>query len=102
MMTQKLILDVESNKPLSHYGPSHIIVYNDGDKKYHVTTREEFLREQNKKIEDLYNAFKEFKDLINHKVEENDDKYNNFLSMYKKTNEKMIGLIKSVTKMEEL
>lgn len=101
-MTQKLILNVESDKPLSDYGPSHIIVYNDGDKKYHVTTREEFLREQNKKIEDLYNDFKNLKNSINQKVEENERKYNDFLSMYKKTNEKMIGLIKSATKTEDL
>ena len=122
-MIQKMMIEVESSRPISSYGDGHILVLDGIKNKYYVTTREAFLYEQNKKIEDIKKKLEKLQndneiftnktntDISNFKksllkenenfVEQMRKEYNDFLSQYKETNEKMIELIKSVIITEE-
>lgn len=52
-MTQKMIIEVETSKPLSSYGEGHVIVYNAQKRNYYVTSRDNLLAPQNAKIGEL-------------------------------------------------
>ena len=59
-MVQKLIINVNANKPLDSYGDGHMLIYDATKKEYFVTSREAFLSPQNNKIKELeqkVNAF---------------------------------------------
>lgn len=114
-MIQKMTIDIESTKPLSAYGSGHTLVYDEDKNHYFIVTREEFLKVQNDKIKNLNekfykleNLFKMFTNEINNNLEnfkkveknffdESNNKYNEFLTQYKETNEKMINLIRKLT-----
>lgn len=96
-MKQKMVIEVESTKPLSSYGSSHIIVY-DSKKGYYATTREAFLRPQNEKIEQLEAMFSELEKSYTQAYNGMVQKYNDFLRTYKETNGKMIEMIKALQK----
>lgn len=122
-MIQKMMIEIESAKPVSSYGDGHILVLDGIKNRYYVTTREAFLVEQDKKINKLNENFSNlkkdmesfasrvnnqnltFERLTKEDVEKfkNDmmNQYNDFLKQYKETNEKMIELIKTVVIMEE-
>lgn len=118
-MGQKLVIDVETNKPLSSLGDNHIIFYNSSTNKYYVTTYESFLEPQKNAIEkiekenkDLKNNFDNLIKIENKKrqeleekfqafVEEMNNKYNEFLNVYKETNAKLINMVKTVVIEEE-
>lgn len=52
-MVQKLIINVNANKPLDSYGDGHMLIYDATKKEYFVTSREAFLSPQNNKIKEL-------------------------------------------------
>lgn len=122
-MGQKLVIEVDTNKPLSSFGDSHIIFYNETQNKYYVTTYESFLKPQNdaikriekenetlkknyenfikitkeknkKSLEELENKLNNFKETMN-------KKYDKFLKTYKETNSKLISMVRTVVIEEE-
>ncbi len=121
-MIQKLMIDVESTKPLNEYGDGHVLLYNKRDNNYYVTTRESLFAVQDAKIKELqekYNDFekkvssdfKSFKTIIEKKYEqelkelqkENSEfkdsmveRETNFLYSYQETNAKLIDMVKKV------
>ena len=60
-MLQKVMIEVESSKPLHTYGDGHIIVYDLSKRRYYVQTRNTFLKEQNDKIAELEKKFEKLK-----------------------------------------
>ena len=52
-MVQKLIININANKPLDSYGDGHMLIYDATKKEYFVTSREAFLSPQNNKIKEL-------------------------------------------------
>ena len=111
-MLQKMIVNIECTKPLSQYERNHILIYDNSTQSYHITTKEEFLKEHNEKFDNLILEFEKLKEEYNQKfeqkeqeqkefIEESNKKMKDFLSTYKTTNEKMINLIKSVIYKEE-
>lgn len=98
-MKQKMIIDVEAPMNLSSCGDNYMLIFDSTKGYYTVTTREAFLAPQNAKIEQLEKDFIETKN--NFKVEyekfreESENKYNEFLKVYKNTNAKMITMIKT-------
>lgn len=61
-MVQRLILEVESPKPIQEYGDGHVLLYNKASGKYYVTTRESLFAVQDAKISSLENKLKIFMD----------------------------------------
>lgn len=106
-MVQKLMIEVESEKLLPEYGDRHMIIYDSVKKRYYVTTRESFLREQNKKIETLESLVKNheltMKKYMKDCDKQNGDfetkfeaKFDTFIKQYTETNAKLIEMVKKV------
>lgn len=95
-MVQKLMIEVESEKLLPEYGDRHMIIYDNVKKRYYVTTRESFLREQDQKIKELEIEMEKQKEEIQKYIKECDEKYKNFLNVYTETNSKLIEMVKKV------
>lgn len=122
-MAQKLVIEVDTNKPLSSFGDSHIIFYNEAQNKYYVTTYESFLKPQSDAIKKItlenetlkknYDNFikitkknneeslENFEKRLNEFMENMDKKYAEFLKVYKETNAKLINMVKTVVIEEE-
>jgi hypothetical protein len=133
-MIQKMMIEIESSKPISSYGDGHILVLDGTKNRYYVTTRESFLSEQDKKIKDLFESFdnlsknnsismmkmrEDIEDFKSNMTKSNENfqyllelknkefkeamrrEFNDFLTQYKDTNEKMLNLIKQVVISEE-
>lgn len=96
-MIQKIMLEVESQKPLPQYGDRHIIVYDAAKQNYYVTTRESFLKQQNDDIKNMSDRLdKEIQDMQAFKAEMKAE-FAKFLTNYKDTNSKIIEMVKSFT-----
>lgn len=106
-MIQKMMIEVEAEKLLPEYGDRHMIIYDNAKKRYYVTTRENFLQEQNKKIETLETLVKNHEltmkkyikncDNQNKNFEEKmNEKFDAFIKQYTETNAKLIEMVKKV------
>lgn len=106
-MIQKIMIEVESEKPLTEYGDRHVILYDNVRNRYYVQTREKFLEAQNQSIEQLEKRMKDCEEKINNYIEdikkekndfikESEEKYNEFLKSYALANEKILNMVKSV------
>lgn len=106
-MVQKLMIEVESEKLLPEYGDRHMIIYDSSKKRYYVTTRESFLREQNEKIKKLEALVKNHELTMKKYIENCDNqnkdfetkieaKFDAFMKQYAETNAKLIEMVKKV------
>ena len=95
-MIHKVMIEVEADKALSEYGDRHIILFDATKKRYYVQTRENFLSEQKQEIEKLRKEIKQHEKTMQEYIESADEKYRKFIETYSKTNEKVLGLVKSV------
>lgn len=68
-MVQKLIINVDANKPLDSYGEGHMLIYDAAKKQYFVTSREALLSPQNNKIKELEAKLEKFVKLITEQEE---------------------------------
>lgn len=117
-MIQKYMITVDLDKPLAKFGDKHVLLYDKNSNTYSVATEEGFLAPQNKKISELSKNFEKLKKTTNtilqeiirlqnefvenvknqnnNDKKEMDEKYQNFLATYKKTNSKMIEMIEEL------
>lgn len=100
-MIQKVVLEVESEKMLSEYGDRHVILYDEKKGRYYVQTREKFLSEQNQEMKKLKERVEESEKKMKEYIEEADEKYRNFLQTYSETNQKVLGLVRSVVEVKK-
>lgn len=95
-MKQKIVIEVESEKPLSSYDNGHLIVFNKDKNNYYVTSREDFLRAQNEEIEKIKKDQEDIRNSFNLFVKDMNFKYQNFLKNYQETNGKLIEMVKKI------
>ena len=104
-MIQKLMINVESDKPLSKCGNNHVLLYDERKGRYYVTTKKALFEEQDQKIARMELELKDFED----KVKTEEEKLMNeleiwkkeFLSKYAETNSALIQMVKNVVVKEE-
>lgn len=105
-MTQKMILEIETKKPLNAYKDGFIIVRDDARDKYVAVEKEDFFSQINKRIDKISNDYESLKKYFlciketleeNYKnfTEDNHKKFNDFLLTYQKTNAKIIDMVKA-------
>ena len=110
-MIQKLVLDVESQKPIQEYGDGHVLLFNKSANRYYVTTRESLFSVQDAKIQELEQKYNDF---ITNQVKNNDafkqlidktvtdftnnmtEKETQFLEKYHDTMASLIEMVKKV------
>ena len=100
-MIQKMMIEIESKRPISEYGDGHVIVYNEASKNYYVQSREEFLKQLNLKMDKMFENFTKLEEKVNDKERTMDKKFEDFLKTYQETNAKMIQMIKQLTAEED-
>lgn len=59
-MMQKLLINVESPKPLQSYGDGHVLLFNETSQNYYVTTREALFAVQDAKIKKIEEKLEKF------------------------------------------
>lgn len=100
-MTQKMIIEVETSKPLSSYGEGHVIVYNAQKRNYYVTSRNNLLAPQNAKIGELEKIVEDAESQIEKTKTNIDDTVAKLVSTFEDfrsgTSETMNGRIDSLT-----
>lgn len=87
-MIQKMMIEIESAKPVSSYGDGHILVLDGIRNRYYVTTREAFLVEQDKKIENLNTSFSNLQSNTSQFMVKMNDDISNFEKITKEDIEK--------------
>ncbi len=113
-MAMKLLIEVQSNKPLSSYGDNHIIAYDSNNKNYYVTTAESFFASQNNKIKAMIdevntmntniNQFKQDIDKfeagllnrVNSFQQDTNRKFEEFIHQYQETNARLIAMVREL------
>ena len=100
-MIQKMMIEIESKKPISEYGDGHIIVYNSAKRNYYVQSREDFLKDVNQKLDKVIESFSKLEKQVDSKEKTLDKKYEDFLKTYQTTNAKMIEMIEKVVNNKE-
>ena len=95
-MIQKMILEVETDKPIERLGNGHIILYDNTKKRYYATTREQFLQIQDEKIENLRKEFEILKKENEEFARTMKETFAKNTKIQKETNSKLIEMVKSV------
>lgn len=106
MIRHTYSIDIKSNTPLHSLGDGHIMVYDENDKCYYATTREQFLRTQNKRIDDIQNFYAVLETATKNRIKELQDSFDEFVSKvnannkafmetYKETNAVVLNMVKS-------
>lgn len=110
MIKHTYAIEIKSNTPLHSLGDGHIMTYDEEDKCYYAVTREQFLRSQNKRIDEIQNAyavleskFNDFTQECKEFMKEMTEKYSAFLKTYQETNAVVLDMVKTFveTKQEE-
>lgn len=95
-MVQKMVINVESSKPLSAYGGNCVLVYDNTKNQFYATTRESFLAPQNARIVELNQNFKDLQKEFNDYKKSMTDNYNTFIKNNQEFNKQVIAMVKEI------
>lgn len=98
-MKQKMLIEVNAEKPLNEYNETHVLLYDGIKKQYFVKSRDELLSSQNTKIKELEAKIDLLKKENDKFKNELTQKFASFLETYQETNNEIIQMVKSL--MEE-
>lgn len=98
-MKQKMLIEVNAEKPLNEYNETHVLLYDGIKKQYFVKSRDELLSSQNAKIKELEAKIDLLKKENDKFKNELTQKFASFLETYQETNNEIIQMVKSL--MEE-
>lgn len=92
---ERVVLNLKTGYSMNGIKNGDIIVYDATKKEWYITTPEMFFAEYDEKFEKCIKRYDEQVESLQKEIQDLQTRMDNFLELYKKTNEKLIAMVEN-------